>query len=158
MNLLEPIWGEKMKNKLVSHERQPLKKINLFVVILLSIFSLGFYMSVWWLKRKDEIRQLSEKNHIPFGWWKFFALGLFMFLLLNILKNFIFTDYGFLVVESFDTIFTFFFIGLLNYSSFRLAETLESKTDLRFNRILLTFFNFFYIQFKVNKQHKLQTT
>ncbi|WP_075618562.1 DUF4234 domain-containing protein [Paenisporosarcina indica] len=147
-----------MKNKMSLNVSQPLKKTNLFVMILLSFFSLGFYMSVWWLKRKDDIRQLSEKNYIPFGWWKFFALGLFMFLLLNILRAFIFTDYGFLVIESFDTIFTFFFIGLLNYSSFRLAETLESKTDIRFNRILLTLFNLFYIQFKVNKEHKLQTT
>ena len=146
------------KKKAKSSAGQPLKKTNVFLMVLLSIFTLGFYMGVWWLNRKNDIRQLSERNYIPFGWWQFFAAGLFLFLLLNILKKFIFTEYSFLYIESYDTIFTFFYIGLLNYSAFRLAELLENRTEIRFNRILLTVFTLFYIQFKVNKEHKIQAS
>lgn len=45
-------------------------------------------------------------------------------------------------------------IGLVNYSAFRLSELLEKKTDLKFNKVLLTFFNVFYIHFKVDKEYK----
>ncbi len=143
-----------MKNNINNNVQQPIKKVNIIVMVLLSIISLGFYMGVWMLNRKNDIQQLSTRNHISFGLWRLFTVGLFLFLSLNILKNFIFTEYGFLLIDSFDTIFTFFFIGLVSYSAFRLAELLEKKTDLKFNKVLLTFFNVFYIQFKVNKEYK----
>jgi len=144
-----------MKDNSNNNVNQPLKKVNIIVMVLLSIFSLGFYMGVWMLNRKNDIQQLSTRNYISFGLWIFFTVGLFLFLSLNILKNFIFTEYGFLLIDSYDTIFTFFYIGLVNYSAFRLAELLEKKTDLKFNKVLLTFFNVFYIQFKVNKEYKI---
>jgi hypothetical protein len=139
-----------MKNNNTRNVHQPLKNVNIIVMVLLSIFSLGFYMGVWMLNRKNDIQQLSMRNHISFGLWRLFTVGLFLFLSLNILKNFIFTEYGFLLIDSYDTIFTFFFIGLVNYSAFRLVELLEKKTDMKFNKVLLTF----YIQFKVNKEYK----
>lgn len=128
-----------------------LKRVNVFLMIILSIFSLGVYIGIWFINRARELKLLDQKRRIPFKWWNFFTGILIIFLGLNIIKNFVFSDFGFLYIESFDTIFSFFLIGLLNYSAFRIAEVFEEKEDIEFNRILLFFFTIFYIQFKTNR-------
>lgn len=128
-----------------------LKPANVIFMILMSVFSLGVYIGVWFLNRKHDIEKMDDRKTVPFIWWKLFTVVLIMFLILHIIKNFIFTDYGFLYIESFDTIFTFFMIGLVNYSAFRIAESIEDNTEIEFNRVLLFMFNIFYIQYKTNR-------
>ncbi|MFX3673025.1 MAG: hypothetical protein ACE3JQ_01075 [Paenisporosarcina sp.] len=128
-----------------------LKPANVILMIFLSIFSLGVYIGVWFLNRKCDIEKMDDRKTVPFMWWKLCTAVLIVFLILNIIKNFIFTEYGFLYIESFDTIFTFFMVGLVNYSAFRIAESIEDKTEIEFNRVLLFLFTIFYIQFKTNR-------
>ena len=130
------------------------KRANVLLMIFLSIFSLGLYIGIWFINRKKDLEIFDRKRTIPFKWWNVFVAILFIFLLLNIVKNFFFTEYGFLYIESFDIIFTFFMMGLVNYSAFRIAEALEENTDIELNRVLLFFFTIFYLQHKVNR-HEL---
>ncbi len=127
------------------------KRANVLLMIILSIFSLGLYIGIWFINRKKDLEIFDRKRTIPFKWWNVFVAILFVFMLLNMLKNFVFTEYGFLYIESFDIIFTFFMMGLVNYSAFRSAEALEENTDIEFNRVLLFFFTIFYLQHKSNR-------
>lgn len=131
--------------------RPLLKNVPIWLMILLSIISLGAYIGLWMVNRKNDLDDLKKLNHIPFALWTFFTVGLFIFLFLNVFNHFIFSNIGSLYVESFDTIFTFFFVGLLYYSIFRIRDVIEESTAIKFNVYLLFFFHIFYIQYKVNQ-------
>ena len=132
-------------------ERLLLKKVPVWLMVLLSFFSLGFYMGIWMLNRKEDIKEMKLAHHLPFLWWRIVTFLLLLFFFLNIFRNFIFTEFGYLYVESLDTIFTFFFLGLLYYSTFRIREVVEEVSTITYNKYLLFFFHIFYIQYKVNR-------
>lgn len=134
-----------------------LKKVPIWLMVILSVISLGSYIGLWMVNRKNDINDIKKVNHIPFSLWTFFTVVLFVFLFLNVFNHFIFSEIGSLYVESFDTIFTFFFIGLLYYSVFRIRDVIEEKTTMTFNKYLLFFFHIFYIQYKINRKEIGQT-
>ncbi|MFD1204966.1 MULTISPECIES: hypothetical protein [Sporosarcina] len=128
-----------------------LKKAPVWLMIILSIISMGFYMGIWMLNRKKDVQQLNSVNHVPFYLWSISTILLIVFFFLNVFRHFIFTDIGYLYVESFDIIFSFFFVGLLYYTVFRMRELIESTSSIKYNQFLLFFFHIFYIQYKVNQ-------
>lgn len=132
-------------------ERTLLKKVPVWLMIVLTIFSLGVYLGFWLLNRKDDLNDLQPKNHIPFTLWTISAILLVIFFFLQTFNQFIFTNIGYLYVESIDIIFSFFFVGLLYYSVFRIREMIEDNSAIRLNKFLLFFFHVFYIQYKVNR-------
>ena len=141
-----------MKIDAIKQDNQPiLKKIPVWLMVLLSIISLGFYMGLWVLNRKEDMKELRKSHHIPFLLWTVATILLCVFAFLTIFNKFIFTEIGYLYVESFDTIFAFFFIGLLYYSTFRIREIIEGVSSISYNKYLLFFFHIFYIQYKVNR-------
>lgn len=133
-------------------EEGPLKKVNLFLLIFLSIITLGAYIGVWFLRQREEINQLSRKNGIHFGLWRWFVAISFTFLFIRFFGATILSDYGMAYMLSFDTIFSYLFIGLLYYSIFRLKDLLEFEDGLELNNYLLFFLHIFYIQFKINTE------
>ncbi|MCG7344232.1 hypothetical protein MHZ92_08810 [Sporosarcina sp. ACRSL] len=133
------------------NEQPLLKKVPIWLMILLSVLSLGFYLGFWLLNRKRDLNALQSTNHIPFTLWTISTVLLIVFFFLNTFNHFIFSNIGYLYVESMDTIFTFFFIGLLYYSAFRIRELIEETSTITFNKYLLFFFHIFYIQYKVNQ-------
>lgn len=128
-----------------------LKKAPVWLMVILSIISMGFYMGIWMLNRKKDVQQLNSVNHVPFYLWSISTILLIVFFFLNVFRHFIFTDIGYLYVESFDIIFSFFFVGLLYYTVFRMRELIESTSSIKYNQFLLFFFHIFYIQYKVNQ-------
>lgn len=128
-----------------------LKKAPVWLMVILSIISMGFYMGIWMLNRKKDVQQLNSVNHVPFYLWSISTILLIVFFFLNVFRHFIFTDIGYLYVESFDIIFSFFFVGLLYYTVFRMRELIESTSSIKYNQFLLLFFHIFYIQYKVNQ-------
>ena len=133
-------------------ERPLLKKVPVWLMVLLSIFSLGFYMGFWILNRREDIKEMKSVHHIPFLWWRIVTLLLVVLFFLNIFHPFFFTEFGYLHIESFDIIFTFFFIGLLYYTAFRIREVIEDVSTINYNSYLLFFFHIFYIQYKINRK------
>ncbi len=133
-------------------EQPLLKKVPIWLMILLSVLSLGFYLGFWLLNRKKDLNVLQPNHHIPFTLWTISTVLLIVFFFLNTFNHFIFSNIGYLYVESIDTIFTFFFVGLLYYSAFRIREIIEGTSTITFNKYLLFFFHIFYIQYKVNRE------
>lgn len=129
------------------------KKFNLFLMILFSFITLGAYIGVWFLQHKDRFEQFTKRTELYFGWWKFFTIFSFVFLFIKLFGTLVLSDYGIVNIQSYETIFNFFFIGLLYYSIFRLKDCIEEEYDLYLNKYLIFIFHIFYIQFKLNQVH-----
>ncbi|RUL54224.1 DUF4234 domain-containing protein [Lysinibacillus antri] len=133
------------------------KKLNLPVMIVLSIITLGAYIGVWFLRNRQSIQNSHYKTGIHFGLWRVFTLGSFIFLFIHFFGNLVLSDYGLANIESYEIIFNFFFIGFLYYSIFRLRESFEEEADVILNKYLLFFLHVFYIQYKMNQLQDSQT-
>jgi len=131
-------------------ENHSLKKSNMFLLVFLSIITLGAYIGLWFLRQREDINRLSGKNGIHFGLWRLFVFLSFAFLFIRLFGAMILSDYGMAYMLSFDTLFSYLFIALLYYSIFRLKDVLEVEEGLELNKYLLFFLHIFYIQFKIN--------
>jgi purine-cytosine permease-like protein len=129
-----------------------LKKVNVALVILLSILTMGVYLGYWILNRRKSIEAISEHNFIPFKWWWACTIYLIVSLLYKIIGIFILTAYGMAVFDSVDIILSFYFLGLLYYSVFRIKELLENIfCEDTFKPWLLVLFHIWYLQYKINR-------
>ncbi|GAA0497278.1 hypothetical protein GCM10008986_25310 [Salinibacillus aidingensis] len=133
----------------------PFKYSRTLVVVLLSFLTLGMYIAYWFLTRKEAIQTIAGKNRALFRWWIFFMIFLSLSFILFFADAYLFTPYGRVVMESVNVILVYYFLGLLYYSVFRITEQLEDYyEELRISRVLLFFFHFWYLQFKINQLHK----
>ena len=64
------------------------------------------------------------------------------------------SDYGKEIINSYETIFNYLFVGLHYYSIFRIKEIMEEYFDMELNIFLLFFFHIFYIQYKINQNQQ----
>lgn len=141
--------------KSANSEDKVFKKVNIFLVIFLSIITVGIYIGYWFLNRKKDIKQLREQNYIPFKWWYVFTIFLSVSLLYQIFGGVVLTELGLSFFDSLDVIFSFFFLAILYYSVFRLRDLLEDEFDEEnFNFILLVLFHIWYMQYKINRLDK----
>ncbi|MCA1066568.1 DUF4234 domain-containing protein [Rossellomorea sp. AcN35-11] len=128
------------------------KKTNLFFLIPISIMTFGIYYAYWFISRKNSFNKINPKNRIPSRWWKFFLVFTIISLLYDLIKESLFTGYGIAVLDSYDLIISFYFVGCLYYSIFRAREMIEEHVEERvFKPWLLVLFNVWYLQFKINR-------
>ena len=138
-----------MENK---ENKQMFKKINVGLVILLTIITLGVYTGYWFLKERKTLKNIDTRKVIPIKLWWLFTVLLVISFLNNFFGVVFLTPYGLALFNSFDMIFSFYFLGLLYYSLFRMKELLEERyEDISFNPWLLVLFNVWYLQFKINR-------
>lgn len=128
-----------------------IKRSNVALMIVLSIITMGAYVGLWFIQRREDIERIEGNHHLSFGLWKVFTVVSFTFLFIQLFGGMILSDIGLLTIDSFDIMFSFFFVGLLYYSIFRVREVLEENLDLEFNVYALFFLHIFYIQYKTNK-------
>ncbi|WP_156289394.1 DUF4234 domain-containing protein [Oceanobacillus salinisoli] len=134
---------------------QTLKKKNVWLVILLSIITVGIYIGYWFLSAKSSFQLINKNNYIPFKWWMVATIYLSLSVILSLIGEFILSIYGLYILDSIDLIFAYFFLGLLYYSIFRIKELLEKHDDeMKMNKYLLFFFHIWYIQYKINQSIK----
>lgn len=131
---------------------ETLKKKNVGLVIFLSIITVGIYIGYWFLSSKSSIELADKKNFVPFRWWVVATIYLSLSLIISIIGEFVLSLPGLYMLDSIDLILTYFFLGLLYYSIFRMKELLEEVNDeIEINRYLLFFFHIWYLQYKINK-------
>ncbi|UOQ83624.1 hypothetical protein [Gracilibacillus salinarum] len=129
-----------------------LKKKKLWIVILLSIVTLGIYVGYWFLSAKSSFQLINKKNYIPFKWWIVATIYLSLSLIISVIGEFVLTIYGLYMLDSMDLILTYFYLALLYYSIYRVKELLEEYDDeIELNKYLLFFFHIWYIQYKMNQ-------
>ncbi|HLR07656.1 MAG TPA: hypothetical protein VK136_00110 [Bacillota bacterium] len=130
----------------------PFKKKNIGLVILLSIVTLGVYIGYWFISLRSSFQLVDKKNNIPFKWWIAATIYLSVSIVFSIIGEFVFSIVGLYMLDSIDLILTYFFLGLLYYSLFRMKESLEEVyAEADVNKYLLFFFHIWYIQYKINK-------
>lgn len=128
-----------------------IKNVNVAVMVLLTIITSGAYIGYWFISRKKKLNNHFPDNHIPFRWWVFFTVFLVLFFLNAIAGSIVFTPIELMNIEIADIIFTFYFLGILYYSLFRIQEQIEDFYEEKiFNRWLLFFFHLWYMQYKMN--------
>lgn len=128
------------------------KKKNVALVIFLSIITVGIYIGYWFLSSRSSIQLMDEKKLIPFKWWIVATVYLSLSLIISIIGEFVLSILGLYMLDSIDLILTYFFLGLLYYSIFRMKELLEEVDDeLEINKYILFFFHIWYLQYKINK-------
>lgn len=128
-----------------------IKNVNVAVMVLLTIITSGAYIGYWFISRKKTLNNHFPDNHIPFRWWVFFTVFLVLFFLNAIAGSIVFTPIELMNIEIADIIFTFYFLGILYYSLFRIQEQIEDFYEEKiFNRWLLFFFHLWYMQYKMN--------
>lgn len=141
-----------MQSELATHSTFEFKKTNIFLMIILSIVTIGTYNAYWFLSRKKYFRNLNTKNVIPYKWWIFMLIYLILSLLCSLFGPVFFTEYGIAVLDSIDIILAFYFVGCLNYSAFRAREMIEDYFEEEiFQSWLLAVFNIWYLQYKINR-------
>ena len=131
------------------------KKLNLLWMILLTFFTLGAYIGVWFLKNKKNIVNTTVKHGIHFGLWTFLTVLSFSFLFISLFGGVVLSDYGEEIINSYETIFNYLFVGLHYYSIFRMKEMMEEHFDMDINVYFLFFFHIFYIQYKINQNQQM---
>lgn len=128
------------------------KKTNMLFVVLMSFITFGIYICYWFLSRKDSFIKLQAKDWIPYKWWIFFLVFTIISFLYSLMGSLVFTDYGVAILDSFEVIITFYFIGCLYYSVFRAREMIENHlNESIFKTWLLVIFHIWYLQYKLNK-------
>lgn len=128
------------------------KKVPVSLVVLYSILTLGIYLGYWFLSRKNSIRNLKGSHVIPFKWWWVFTILLILSFLNRFIGSIILTPYGIAVFDSIDMILSFYFLGLLYYSIFRMKGIFEEEYDEKiFSSWLLVVFHIWYLQYKINR-------
>lgn len=141
-----------MEPEIEKSEMIYMKKTNVFFVVFLSVLTLGIYIGYWFLSRKKDIIRLREQNYIPFKWWLVFIIFLVVSFIYQFLGAAFLTDLGLNFFDSLDTICSFFYLGLLYYSTFRLKELLEEEVEEEiFSPVLLVLFHIWYLQYKINR-------
>ena len=131
------------------------KKLNVLWMILLTFFTLGAYIGVWFIKNKKNIENTTVKHGIHFGLWTFFTVISFIFLFISLFGSIVLSDYGEEIINSYEMIFNHLFIGLHYYSIFRMKEMIEEHFDMDINVYFLFFFHIFYIQYKINQNQQM---
>jgi membrane-associated HD superfamily phosphohydrolase len=141
-----------MQSELATHSTLEFKKTNIFLMVILSIVTIGIYNAYWFLSRKKYFKNLNTKNVIPYKWWIFMLIYLILSLLYSLFGPVFFTEYGIAVLDSIDIILAFYFVGCLNYSVFRAREMIEDYFEEEiFQSWLLVVFNIWYLQYKINR-------
>lgn len=143
------IWVKDMESKTM--ERR-FKRVNLTVVIIMSIVTLGVYLGYWFLKERNTLKEIEKGKIIPIRLWWLFTILLALSFVYHFLGSILLTPYGDAVFTSFDMIMSFYFLGLLYYSVFRMRDILQEEyEDVTFNPWLLVLFHVWYLQFKLNR-------
>ena len=109
------------------------KKLNVLWMILVTFFTLGAYIGVWFIRNKKNIESITVKHGIHFGLWTFFTVLSFIFLFISLFGGVVLSDYGEEMITSYETIFNYLFIGLHYYSIFRIKAMLEDHFDMDIN-------------------------
>jgi hypothetical protein len=132
--------------------KKPIKKVNVFLTVLLTVITGGAYLAFWFINRKKEINIITSENKIPYKWWIVCAIYLILSLVINFIGGAFLTPYGETAVESINLILSYYFLGLLYYSAFRTKEVIEMNSqDVEIKPVLLVLFHVWYLQFKINK-------
>lgn len=128
------------------------KKVPVGLVVLFTFLSLGIYIGYWFLSRKKTIKEFKRSHVIPFKWWLFFTVILVFSFLNRFIGSIILSPYGIAIFDSIDIIVSFYFLGLLYYSVFRIKEIVEEAYEEEiFSSWLLVLFHVWYIQYKLNR-------
>lgn len=133
------------------------KKRNVGLMVVFTFLTMGIYLGYWFLKEKNTLESLDEKRIIPMRLW----VAATVFLSISFFYNFIgaafLTPYGKALFDSIDIIFTFYYLGLLYYSVFRIRDMIEDlyNEDI-FKPWLLVLFNVWYLQYKINRLNEEQ--
>jgi predicted permease len=128
------------------------KKRNVGLMVLFTVLTLGIYIGYWFLKERHTLESNDYKRIIPMNLW----VAATIFLSISFFYHFIgaafFTPYGKALFNSIDIIFTFYYLGLLYYSVFRIRDSIEDLYNEEiFKPWLLVLFNVWYLQFKINR-------
>jgi len=143
------IWVKCMESK--GMERR-FKHVHVAVVILLTIVTLGVYLGYWFLKERHTLKEWEKGSLIPMKLWWLFTILLGLSFIYHFIGSILFTPYGNAIFTSFDVIMSFYFLGLLYYSVFRMKDILqEVYEDVTFSPWLLVLFHVWYLQFKMNR-------
>ncbi|WP_458415051.1 hypothetical protein ACNQFZ_09735 [Schinkia sp. CFF1] len=134
------------------------KKVNVGLVVVLSILTMGIYVGYWFLKERRTLRNMDYKGLIPIKLWWVVTFFLCLSFLFNLIGEAIFTPYGYAMISSLDIIFTFYYLGILYYSVFRMRDVIEARfVDVYINPWLLVFLHVWYLQYKINRLEGLKS-
>lgn len=128
------------------------KQVHVALVVLFSILTLGVYLAYWFISRRHAIKEYEGSQFVPFKWWGIFLVLLSLSFLYKFIGPVFLTPYGVALFDSIDMIFSYYFLGILYYSVFRLKTILEdAHKEKLFASWLLVLFHVWYIQYKLNK-------
>ncbi|HHY71922.1 MAG TPA: hypothetical protein GX497_01560 [Bacillus bacterium] len=128
------------------------KKVNVGLVVVLTIVTFGAYLGYWFLREGKTLKVIDCKGLIPIKLWWVFMIYLILSFFYNLLGEVLLTPYGFAVISSVDVVLSFYFLGFLYYSTFRVRDLLEERFEnITIKPWLLVLFHVWYLQYKINR-------
>ncbi|MEH7883196.1 hypothetical protein V7654_02620 [Bacillus sp. JJ1609] len=132
------------------------KHRNVALMVILSNITFGIYIPYWLLKQRSFFESLDVKNEVPFRAIKI-VLWLYVFFFFGtIIGPIIYTDMGLQIKNSIDYIVTFYGLGIIMYTVFRIREMLNDHLNEDFIKpVPLLFFHIWYLQYKLNRMKQV---
>lgn len=128
------------------------KKRNVGIAVLLTFLTMGIYLGYWFLNERKTLKSIDTHKRIPIMLWWTATIFLFISFFYNLIGSAFLTPYGKAVFNSIDIILTFYYLGLLYYSVFRIKDLIEELySEEIFKPWLLVLFNVWYLQYKINR-------
>ncbi len=136
-----------------------IKSVNIILMVVLTLITLGIYPAYWFYKRTKEVNLLYSKHIIK----KNFIILFFVFFTINLGMSIIdILCEGMIneiIVKILGKIVTFMFFFWVFFLRNRLNAIIGAKPQDKewFKGVWTFFFNLFYIQYKINLINKTKT-
>ena len=129
-----------------------LKKVSVLFIIFLTIITLGLYCPIWFLTRRKSINNLQSNKKL--------GIGVFIFIILLNILNFIFAIFGPRdEIDAIDALTGFSNIIwiILIVQSFKVRRIFinhfnsQLQKEISFSGVATFFFHIYYLQYKINR-------
>jgi len=120
-------------------------------MVIFTIFSLGIYLPIWFLKQKNVLNNLNLKNKL--NSWPFivvliiFTISLVLF---GFQVYFVETQVG-KIIDEIDSLIRFCGWIIILVMSFKVGKMLSEYFNKDLSRAGIFFFSVFYLQYKINE-------
>ena len=143
------------------------KKVNIALMVLLTLITFGIYNAYWYLSRKNDINKLSSSNKVSSGFFIFAIVLQSISLILSLLSGFLegigesLNQYAILLLarqmKSFDPYINIILFIIFVFSAFKVKRIFQDHlSDITgspypFSALATFFFQIWYLQYKVNR-------
>lgn len=136
---------------------KPVERKSVWMVILLSVVTLGIYIPYWLYQRLDAFNQMksTEKldKNIVMAVLVMYSLTTVMYIVSTISEMMYPENISFVTnIDNVGSVIDFVSTIMMLYLAFRTRKVIEDHFKITLSGVATFFFSIYYLQYKINKQ------